>query len=57
MSEQKVFRLPVCAKCPAVLQFERAKADDKIIFTGTLLVVPDASALARAGESTISPDK
>lgn len=34
-------------------QVERAKAGDKIIFTGTLLVVPDASALARAGESTL----
>jgi DNA replication licensing factor MCM6 len=31
---------------------ERAKAGDKSVFCGTLVVVPDGSALARAGEAT-----
>jgi DNA replication licensing factor MCM6 len=30
---------------------ERAKAGDKCIFTGSLVVIPDGSALARAGEA------
>jgi len=30
---------------------ERAKAGDRIIFTGSLVVIPDASALARAGDA------
>jgi len=30
---------------------ERAKAGDRIIFTGTLVVIPDASALARSGDA------
>jgi DNA replication licensing factor MCM6 len=33
---------------------ELAKAGDKMIFTGTVAVIPDASGLARAGESTTS---
>jgi DNA replication licensing factor MCM6 len=31
---------------------ERAKAGDKCVFTGSLVVLPDASALARAGDPT-----
>lgn len=33
---------------------ERAKAGDKCVFTGTLVVLPDGSALARAGEAPVS---
>ncbi|KAG5193120.1 maternal DNA replication licensing factor mcm6-like protein [Tribonema minus] len=33
---------------------EKAKAGDKMVFTGTLLVLPDASALSRAGESAVA---
>eukprot|EP00903_Cladosiphon_okamuranus_P008448 g8117.t1 len=32
---------------------EKAKAGDKTVFTGTLIVVPDSSALARVGEATV----
>ena len=32
----------------------QAKAGDKVIFTGTLIVVPDVSALSRSGESAQS---
>ncbi|CAM9631186.1 unnamed protein product [Ascophyllum nodosum] len=32
---------------------EKAKAGDKTVFTGALVVVPDSSALARAGEATV----
>ena len=33
---------------------EKAKAGDKILFTGTVIVVPDAGGLSRVGESTTS---
>ena len=33
---------------------EKAKAGDKILFTGTVIVVPDSSGLSRVGESTTS---
>jgi DNA replication licensing factor MCM6 len=33
---------------------ERCKAGDKCIFTGTFVVLPDGSALARAGEAPVS---
>ena len=33
---------------------ERAKAGDKVVFTGMLVVLPDNSNLARAGESTLA---
>lgn len=33
---------------------ERAKAGDVCVFTGSLVVIPDGSALARAGESAIA---
>jgi len=33
---------------------ERCKAGDKCVFTGTLVVLPDGSALARAGDSVTS---
>ncbi len=33
---------------------EVAKAGDKIVLTGTVVVLPDTSGLARAGESTVS---
>jgi len=32
---------------------EIAKAGDKMLFTGTVVVVPDSSGLSRAGESTV----
>jgi DNA replication licensing factor MCM6 len=36
---------------------ERAKAGDKVVFTGSLLVVPDSGALSRAGESTVATNQ
>ena len=33
---------------------ERAKAGDVCVFTGSLVVIPDASALARAGEAAVA---
>ena len=33
---------------------ERCKAGDKVVFTGSLVVLPDGSALARAGDSATS---
>ena len=33
---------------------ERAKAGDKVVFTGTIVVVPDTNGLASVGESTVS---
>jgi DNA replication licensing factor MCM6 len=36
---------------------ERAKAGDKCVFTGSLVVIPDGSALARAGEAAQATKK
>jgi DNA replication licensing factor MCM6 len=33
---------------------ERAKAGDKVVFTGTVVVLPDVSSLSRAGESAVA---
>lgn len=36
---------------------ERCKAGDKCVFTGTFVVLPDASALARAGEAPVAKSR
>ena len=33
---------------------ERAKAGDKVVFTGAVVVIPDVSSLSRAGESAMA---